>query len=188
MLHFIQIDSSLLSPPSADAPSCERWSIPCFHAARHARIPSPQQPISSAIASQRPPHPPSPHASPCTPSTPSSQAKTVTHMPTWPSTPPLMGRQVARVLQTCPSLLWMWVSTLMVVWASFISRVMCYLHFSQSHVSLMLSSWFKALSILKSSDLRTILDSVQVKLDQVTYPILECLRQLNAINPKRLLP
>ncbi len=152
--------------------------LPCSQACTHPLTPTANQ-LSLCITAA--PHPPSPHASPCTPS---SQAKTVTHMPTWPSTPPRTGRQVARDLQTCPSLLWMWVSTLMVVWASFISRVMCYLHFSQSHVSLMLSSWSKALSILKSSDLWNILDSVQVKLNHLTY---WTSWKLNAINPKKII-
>lgn len=78
------------------------------------------------------PHPPSPHASP---RPHSSQAKTVTHMPTWPSTLPLMDSQVARDLQTCPSLLWMWVYTPMVVYFMLLSFLLltllaqsCYHH------------------------------------------------------------
>lgn len=53
-----------LSPPPVDAPSRECWAVPCIHAARHARIPPPQQPISAAITSQRPPILPAPTPSP----------------------------------------------------------------------------------------------------------------------------
>lgn len=106
---------SLIAPLSSLRRCPIPWALinpmlPCSQACTHPPTPTANQ-LSHCITAA--PHPPSPHASP---RPHSSQAKTVTHMPTWPSTLPLMDRQVARDLQTCPSLLWMWVTTAMVVY------------------------------------------------------------------------